>query len=1427
MVKSHKAFGKDIWLQRLRRFADQGHWTPDLGSRPGPRQPKNVLELYNKVQKCPRQCGSQQPLTFRGVAALQRGCTCGLHRDPHDRAGIQRIRQYVESGRLAELRQRPNIQPNLQLERHAAGQSRPTPASATATAGAPSPAAAAAATAAAPGPAAAAAAAAAPSGPGSATAAAAAAAAAPSGPGSATAAAAAAAPGPAAAAAAAAPGSAAAAAHNLSRVAPSNPLHPRGNEGARAPVLPYGWASYLSPWEQSWIGGLFRTVTHGGRTHAELRAGLTELWCRPPPPPLVANQAPPGPDRYFGVPLFLWLPRRFWGVLLSCPECGTLLNSFGLHSRLRKVVDLELGYWMATERLTCPQCRPQKVYTAWDHRLIRQLDLARQRQFPAVLTYKLTCDKAVIRLLRERGLGNSPAQLQKKIAEQVGEEYLSHTLRYLGDCAMRSAAFDGWELPFAPPPPHPVVPSARWLMRVYLQDALTRHQEYLAAITSVFGEILKMDSTRKVAKKLAGAAANTARWATNVTNEHGLVLNCVLTATEGAGLLDMGRGLVARYRDAKVMPPRVLYVDRDCCGATQTTPAPALHAFPGWEGMPVRLDAWHFMRRLAAGVTTDAHQLYGLLMSRLSAAIFETDPGDLAALIRAKRQELAATGITNLSDEVVHRAVTKAEHQRHCRRRTRGVEVTTRAIDELLRLLSGPAGVDSMGLPLLDQSRIWTIWEQQKRHVACLQDVPGVPLHRVTGTLMKGGVQLSCFRTARGTTSTESFHSHLVRFIPGTTASDLHFQAFLIEGLVRWNADRHLAAIGQDSAREVRCYDGRIRAAVNDLSQRVLKRDLVTRSEPLRYTGELVGVAYLYGQTGRRLDEYRVGDPDTQHGEDDDVGDDLDEGFEDVEDIFVTDAYDGLEMPLQTPLPAAPVGVPSLAAAGPQGPATARVPSSADAGPQSPADAGPQSPADAGPQSPANAGPQSPADAGPQSPADAGPQSPADAGPQSPADAGPQSPADAGPQNPAAGPQSPAAAAAPGSAAAAAAAAVAGAPGPAAAAAPGPAAAAAAAAAPSGPGSATAAAAAPRPAAAAAPRPAAAAARGPAAAAAAAAAPSGPGSATAAAHGNQPPPAPPAVDAASWSPADAQPDLEGRSSPGPGAVVAAAQSPAIPLTPDWAAEGLPEDVTGPDHQPGYAECHRLAQVLVGLDCSRGYVADEEAESIVHLWHQLSAGDRAKVAASPRYQHRLTTGRFKQPKTSRLSGVVPGVDSARRVSLKRGAVPAQRPDLNRLAETVVRLLCERYRNPRRSGGSVQSRWAQILAHHSSLRDILLKCPAITQRTGVNLAALNQHTLTSWFNEHQKETERRALLQGVQLPPARPIAAVALPAPAPRLMQVQVVRVDCRRPPHHFVLPADTVGQAQTRRRPAEDTGHDTAAKRPYTRRQPTNTCGQCK
>ncbi|KAK5925692.1 hypothetical protein CgunFtcFv8_018196 [Champsocephalus gunnari] len=91
-------------------------------------------------------------------------------------------------------------------------------------------------------------------------------------------------------------------------------------------------------------------------------------------------------------------------------------------------------------------------------------------------------------------------------------------------------------------------------------------------ITSTYGRILKLDSTKKITKKLAGAIADTATWMTNVSNECGEVLNCVLTTGEGAGLEDLCQGIVKRYHDAGEPEPEVIYVDRDCCNDTGLTP---------------------------------------------------------------------------------------------------------------------------------------------------------------------------------------------------------------------------------------------------------------------------------------------------------------------------------------------------------------------------------------------------------------------------------------------------------------------------------------------------------------------------------------------------------------------------------------------------------------------------------------------------------------------------------------------------------------------------------------------------------------------------------------------------------------------------------------------------------------------------------------
>ena len=51
---------------------------------------------------------------------------------------------------------------------------------------------------------------------------------------------------------------------------------------------------------------------------------------------------------------------------------------------------------------------------------------------------------------------------------------------------------------------------------MYAQDVMQRIEEVKSNITSLMGNILKIDSTKKVVKKLAGESSKTAMWATNV-----------------------------------------------------------------------------------------------------------------------------------------------------------------------------------------------------------------------------------------------------------------------------------------------------------------------------------------------------------------------------------------------------------------------------------------------------------------------------------------------------------------------------------------------------------------------------------------------------------------------------------------------------------------------------------------------------------------------------------------------------------------------------------------------------------------------------------------------------------------------------------------------------------------------------------------------
>ena len=203
----------------------------------------------------------------------------------------------------------------------------------------------------------------------------------------------------------------------------------------------------------------------------------------------------------------------------------------------------------------------------------------------------------------------------------------------------------------------------------------------------------------------------------------------MLTASEGSGLSEMAKGLVDRYKNAGVSPPDVVYTDHDCCGARGIK-----GLFPEWNDICVRLDIWHFMRRLAIGVTTESHPLYATFMGRVSKCIFEWSTEDFNNLRTAKPTELGL----DEDHRTVMKAISKKEMALHCRQKTRGAEETLVLLFQLLETFCGDQGVDTLGVPLLDAEKTWDMWKSQECHVECIQDPENVQLYIQTGALVKG-----------------------------------------------------------------------------------------------------------------------------------------------------------------------------------------------------------------------------------------------------------------------------------------------------------------------------------------------------------------------------------------------------------------------------------------------------------------------------------------------------------------------------------------------------------------------------------------------------------------------------------------------------------------------------------------------------------------
>ena len=145
--------------------------------------------------------------------------------------------------------------------------------------------------------------------------------------------------------------------------------------------LPEGWRTALTGEEQEWIGRALFQQTSGGSL--KLTTDL-KLWWDPPQPRLNYTQPPASAATFFACRLFLWAPLHMWGPRPTC--CQKHLTKCGMYKTIRKVLDIDGWYLMATEYLECRRCR-RKV-AAWSQEVVRQLGEGHRALFPAILTYK-------------------------------------------------------------------------------------------------------------------------------------------------------------------------------------------------------------------------------------------------------------------------------------------------------------------------------------------------------------------------------------------------------------------------------------------------------------------------------------------------------------------------------------------------------------------------------------------------------------------------------------------------------------------------------------------------------------------------------------------------------------------------------------------------------------------------------------------------------------------------------------------------------------------------------------------------------------------------------------------------------------------------------------------------------------------------------
>ncbi|XP_056605055.1 uncharacterized protein LOC130421276 [Triplophysa dalaica] len=211
---------------------------------------------------------------------------------------------------------------------------------------------------------------------------------------------------------------------------------------------------------------------------------------------------------------------------------------------------------------------------------------------------------------------------------------------------------------------HVVSVTAHYLVECLLQEYQRQGANLTQLPQGTFGQVFRSDHTRKVARKVTLSSGTMSFYA--VMNENWMILSWVMLQSESEQSLEsMYCGLANRHSAAGIPKAKYQWVDRDCCAAFRVMdPAPHEHQqWEAWrttdaivaevtsgnlsnlsascwkynEGMDVKLDLIHCMRRFTRERVSEHHPLYSSFCQFLSSAFSVVDQSDLEEVKKAYR----------------------------------------------------------------------------------------------------------------------------------------------------------------------------------------------------------------------------------------------------------------------------------------------------------------------------------------------------------------------------------------------------------------------------------------------------------------------------------------------------------------------------------------------------------------------------------------------------------------------------------------------------------------------------------------------------------------------------------------------------------------------------------------------------------------------